>query len=88
VTHLHLEEAKEDSRAEEENSSFNKKKKKKGKLLSSFSWDAEEEAKGWLEPEPDGGHECSLGHLLVPGIDHLEQSVSGLDLEDIPSSRL
>lgn len=72
-THLPLEEAEEDPWARE-SSSFSKKMKKKRGI--------------WLDPEPDGGHECSLGRLLVPSIDNLEHSVSGLDLEDIPSSGL
>ena len=62
-------------------SSFSKRMmKKRVRGLSSISWDEEEP-----EHEPD---ECSLGRLLIPGIDYLEHSVSGLDLEDMPGSGL
>lgn len=68
--HLLLEEAKEDPW---ESPLFSKRMKKKT-------------GKEWPDPEIYKGHECSLKRLLEPGINHLEHSVSGLDLEDIPSS--
>jgi hypothetical protein len=73
--HLHLE-AEEEEEEEDlwRRTSFSKSMKKRGKRSPDF--------------EPNRGYECSLRRLLEPSIDHLEHGVSGLDLEDIPSSGL
>lgn len=70
---LHLGVAEVDYCVGDDIPSYSKKMRKK-------RWNAE------VDVEPEGGHKCSLGSLLIPRIDQLECSVMGLDLKDIPSS--
>jgi hypothetical protein len=56
-------------------------KKKKGKHRS--PWAIVEEVAAAPEVQECPQHACTLRDLLVPELDHLEQSIGGLDLEKI-----
>lgn len=70
---LHLGEVEVDYWVGDDTPSYSKKMRKK-------RWNAD------VDLEPERWHKCSLGSLLIPRIEQLECSVTGLDLEDIPSS--